>query len=148
MLLDVNNLTGVEIDKYKKYSSVCGIMSDLEHRFYQPGVISFYPGLVESLHEEGTDLAMRLDTGDESLLPDAVEGWLTLHSVAVNGKAPGTMRGRIAEEIDQPPYDYEKARRVGALIRDTITVTSDFGVRLGEAQRRIQERWDKGDTNS
>lgn len=96
-----------------------GLPPELDHPYYQPGAMRFDNDFLVVATIQGVEIADRLEAGEVDLLPDTVTTWLTFHTSAINGQAPGIMRGRVAEQL-AAPFTPAKAMHIGALMRETI----------------------------
>jgi hypothetical protein len=93
--------------------------------YYTPGKITIQPDLLETVHQEGLQLAETL-----SPLPDGVTAFVINHAAAINTKLTGRLRLELAESIGEPPYIPSDALRVGQGILHLIEDTNANAVQL------------------
>lgn len=98
--------------------------------YYQPGKRRLETAALESAQNRGIELAALLADGDVTPLPDDVDRFLIEHAFGISNKPTGETRVAIAQELQNPPFNAEDARRIGGMVSSLVTTSQEAATRL------------------
>lgn len=96
--------------------------------YHRQGQLYSFPDLLEAAAQSGNTLAERLEAGDTSPIPDGVREWLSMHTMGVDAKGPGTVRNIIEHQLTSASDEPSLPQRLGGLIRYAIKLGNEFSL--------------------